>query len=175
MGLPFTKKITEADLLDKFKLPHIDHLETYRAHMILQASTDAMLYQVFPLTLKGATKRWFSSLQPQSIGTFTKLGKNFISHFIGNRRQHKPMPYLLTIKQEHDESVKSYMARFNHEKLTVNDPDERIVHPALMGGIWRYSPFMSDITHDPPWDLDELMARVKKFINDEETVKVFAK
>jgi hypothetical protein len=42
-----------------------------------------------------------------------------------------------------------------------------------MGEIWPYSPFMADITHDPLQDLNELMVRVKKFINGEETVKAF--
>ena len=108
MDLPFTKKITEVNLLDKFKLPNMnrydksqdpaDHLETYRAHMAIQASYDAIFCRASPITLKGAAKRWFSSLQPWSIGTFAKLGKNFLSHFIGNRRQNKLMAYLLTIK-----------------------------------------------------------------------------
>jgi hypothetical protein len=106
--LPFTKKITEADLLYKFKLLHMDrydgsqdlanYLGTYRAHMALQASIEVILYRAFPLTLKGAAKCWFSSLQPQSIGTFFELGKNFLSHFIGNRWQCKLEAYLLTIK-----------------------------------------------------------------------------
>ncbi|KAE8008708.1 hypothetical protein FH972_005197 [Carpinus fangiana] len=59
MDLPFTKRITEADLPNKFKLPHMDryngsqdladNLETHRAHMALQASFDIILCRVFPL------------------------------------------------------------------------------------------------------------------------------
>ena len=72
--LPFTKKIIEADLPDKFKLPYMDHyngcqdladnLETYRAHMTLQASFNAIIFWAFPLTLIEAAKHWFKSLQP---------------------------------------------------------------------------------------------------------------
>jgi hypothetical protein len=43
-----------------------------------------------------------------------------------------------------------------------------------MGRIWPYNPFMADISRDPPRDIDELMARTKKFINGEEIVRAFA-
>jgi hypothetical protein len=42
-----------------------------------------------------------------------------------------------------------------------------------MGGIWPYNPIMAYISRDPPWDIDELMARAEKFINGEETVRAF--
>ena len=65
------------------------------------------------------------------------------------------------------------MMRFNRKKLTVDDSNERIVHCTSMGGIWLYSPFMSEISRDALRDLDEHMVRAEKFINGEETIIAF--
>lgn len=77
---PFFKKIMNKPIPHQFKMPlvkyydsttnTIDHLEGYIALMRLQRTSDALLYLAFPVTLKKATRMWFSSLLPGSIYSF---------------------------------------------------------------------------------------------------------
>ena len=58
---PFTPQIMSEVVSSKFKMPHIDpyegttdpfdHLESFKALMLLQDATDSILCQAFPATL----------------------------------------------------------------------------------------------------------------------------
>jgi hypothetical protein len=42
------------------------------------------------------------------------------------------------------------MDRFNKEKFSVNDHDERVVFTTLLRGIWSRSPFIEELTQRIP-------------------------
>lgn len=137
--MPFTRKVVELALLSKFwvfpidlyggKRGSEDHIKTYQANMTLQGAPDEIICRAFPLTLKGSSRRWFNNLPSGSIETFAKLGKSFLTHFIGTRRLRRLEAYFLTMKHKEHESLKDFMARLNQKKLLVDDPNEKVVHP----------------------------------------------
>ena len=51
----------------------IDHLESFKTLMQLQGVVDEIMCRVFPTTLKGLARIWFSILTPNSINTFKEL------------------------------------------------------------------------------------------------------
>ena len=51
----------------------IDHLESFKTLMQLQGVVDEIMCRVFPTTLKGLARIWFSRLTPNSINTFKEL------------------------------------------------------------------------------------------------------
>ena len=69
---PFTTTVNSFPLPSKFRMPHmdsydevkdpLDHLETFKTLMHLQGVVDAIMCRVFPTTLKGAARIWFSRL-----------------------------------------------------------------------------------------------------------------
>ena len=79
----FTASVNSFPLLHKFRMPQIDsydgvkdplnHLETFKTLMHLQGVADEIMCRVFPMTLKGMARIWFSRLTPNSISTFKKL------------------------------------------------------------------------------------------------------
>ena len=75
--------------------------------------------RAFPTTLKGPSRIWFSSLTPNSIDTFKELSAQFASHFIRGYRYKKFTTCLMSIKQWEDETLRSYIVRFNkrHSQL----------------------------------------------------------
>lgn len=89
---PFTPEVMREPLPQKFKMPHIDtfigstdpldHLETYKNLMMLQAVPDEIMCRAFLVTLKGSARMWINKLKPHSIGNFKKLSKNFVSYSI---------------------------------------------------------------------------------------------
>lgn len=68
-----------------------------------------------------------------------------------------------------------FMARFNHEKLTLDDLDEHVVLPTLLGGIWPHSPFMVKLACKMPVSIFDFTTKAEEFINTKETIKTFAK
>jgi hypothetical protein len=86
MTLPFTNRVLNFPLPDKFKDPRVDkydgsgdpsdHVEGFRAHLALHRTPDEIACRAFPLTLKGVAKDLFSNLKPQSIDNFDTLDVN---------------------------------------------------------------------------------------------------
>jgi len=80
---PFTVSVTSFSLPPKFHMPQVenydrskdllDHLESFKTLMHLQGVPDKIMCRAFPITLKGSTRIWFSSLMPNSIGTIKEL------------------------------------------------------------------------------------------------------
>ena len=87
----FTISINSFPLPQKFCMPQIesydgvkdpvDYLETFKTLMHLRVP-DKIMCRVFPTTLKGPTRIWFSRLTPNSVNTFKELSAQFTSHFI---------------------------------------------------------------------------------------------
>ena len=141
----FTTSINSFPLPQKFRMPQIesydrakdplDHLETFKTLMHLQGVADEIMCRAFPTTLKGAARIWFSWLMPNSISTFKELSAQFISHFIGGHRYKKSTACLMSIKQREDETLRSYIARFNKEALSIDKTDNKILVVAFTNGL----------------------------------------
>ena len=93
--------------------------------MHLEGVVDKIMCRAFPMTLKGAARIWFSRLMPNSISTFKELSAQFTTHFIGGHRYKKSMAYLMSIRQREDETLRSYISRFNKEALSIDEADRK--------------------------------------------------
>ena len=140
---PFTAEVLHFPLPAKFRLPQVeafddvkdpvDHLNTYKNQMELHGYQDLVRYRAFSITLKGPALAWFNRLPP--ISSFRELSIAFVSHFIGARTYRKPSYHLLTIKQGSQESLRSYVQRFNAESLKVDIPDKKFAITAFIVGL----------------------------------------
>jgi ubiquinone/menaquinone biosynthesis C-methylase UbiE len=66
------------------------------------------------------------------------------------------------------------MARFNRDKVTVEDPTEDMIFAAIYQGISPKEPLMKKLVRKQPSSLQGLMDKVEEFINQEETLKAMA-
>ena len=142
---PFTAEVLHFPLPTKFRMPQIeafdgaidpvDHLNTYKNQMEIHGYQDPVRCKAFAITLKGPTLAWFNRLPPSSITSFRELSIAFVSHFIGARTYKKPSYHLLTIKQRSQESLRSYVQRFNADSLKVDIPDEKFAITAFIAGL----------------------------------------
>ena len=85
--------------------------------------------------MKGPTRIWFSRLTPSSINTFKELSAQFTSHFIGGHKYKRSTACLMSIKQQEDEMLRSYITRFNKEALSINEADDKILAAAFTNGL----------------------------------------
>ena len=178
---PFTAGVLHFPLLEKFKMPQIetfdrikdliDHLNTYKNQMELHGYQDLVRCRAFAITLKGPTLAWFNRLSSSSISSFTELSIAFVSHFIGARTYRKPSYHLLTIKQSSQESLRSYVQRFNTESLKVDILDEKFTITAFIAGLGVQSKdLMFFISKNSQASMAEVLAKTEKYINGEEAL-----
>ena len=142
---PFTAEVLHFPLPAKLRMPQVeafdgvkdpvDHLNTYKNQMELHGYQDPVRCRAFSITLKGPALAWFNRLSPSSISSFRELSIAFVSHFIGARTYRKPSYHLLAIKQGLQESLRSYVQRFNAESLKVDILDEKFAITAFIAGI----------------------------------------
>ena len=141
----FMASINGHPLPSKFKLPSLDsydgtrdpfdHVATFKTTMHLQGVPNEIMCRAFPTTLKGPTRVWFSKIPPSSVGSFEKLSKLFINNFIGGQRHKRSSSSLLTIEQGENESLRSFITRFNREALSVDEVDDKLLLAAFHNGI----------------------------------------
>ena len=176
---PFTASIYSFPLPHKFRMPQIDsyngvndpldHLETFKTLMYLQGVADEIMCRAFPTTLKGATRIWFSRLTPNSISTFMELSAQFTAHFIGRHRYKKSTACLMSIKQREDETLRSYISRFNKEALSIDEADDKILVVTFTNGL-RKGKFLFSLYKNDPKTMLEVLYRATKYMNVEDAL-----
>ena len=149
---------------DESKDP-LDHLEFFKTLMHLQRVADEIVCRVFLTTLKDPTRIWFSWLMPNSISTFKELSAQFASHFIEWHRYKKSTACLMSIKQQEHEMLRSYIACFNKEALSINEVDDKILVAAFTNEL-RKGKFKFSLYKNLKTVLDVLY-RATKYMNVE--------
>ena len=138
----------------------VNHLNTYKNQMDLHGYQDPVQCRAFTTTLKGPALAWFNRIPLSSISSIRELSIAFVYHFIGAMTYRKPSYYLLTIKQGSQESLKSYVQRFNAESLKIDIPDERFAITAFIAGLGVQSKdLMFSISKNPQASMAEVLAK----------------
>ncbi|XP_043720936.1 uncharacterized protein LOC122668436 [Telopea speciosissima] len=127
--------------------------------------------RAFPSTLKEAARQWFSRLPPRSLSNFTDVGRAFLAHFVSSRVHKKTATNLLAIKQQPEESIRSFLTRFNKEALQVQNLDPMVKFQALRSGV-KDIELKKSLIMDEPGDMYELFSRCEKYINLAEVLAV---
>ena len=149
----------------------VNHLNTYKNQMELHGYQNPVRCRAFVTTLKGPALAWFNRIPPSSISSFRELSIAFVSHFIGARTYRKPSYHLLTIKQGSQESLKSYVQRFNAKSLKIDIPNEKFAITAFIAGLGVQSKdLMFSISKNPQASMAEVLAKSKTYINGEEAL-----
>ena len=78
---------------------------------------------------------------------------------------------MLTIKQGSQESLRSYVQRFNVESLKVDVLDEKFAITVFIAGLGvQLKDLMFSISKNPQAIMDEVLAKAEKYINGEEAL-----
>ena len=72
----------------------------------------------------GPVRVWFSKITPNTISSFKELSKLFVNNFVGGQRHKCSLSNLLSIEEGDNESLQSFITRFNKEALTVDEMDD---------------------------------------------------
>ncbi|XP_022891795.1 uncharacterized protein LOC111406638 [Olea europaea var. sylvestris] len=125
--------------------------------------------KAFPQTLTNAARDWFSTLEPNSITSFLDLADKFSAFFTSSKRIRKTAASLMQMRQGPNETLHSFMTRFNKKWLQILDLKITAVVSALTYTI-KCEAFKMSLSKTSPKLVTELFTRVEKYINMEETM-----
>ena len=137
--------------------------------MHLQEVADEIMCRAFPTTLKGLARIWFSRLTPNSISTFKELSAQFASHFIRGHRYKKSTACLMSIRQREDETMKSYITRFNKDALSIDEADDKILVAAFMNGLQK-GKFLFSLYKNDLKTMSDVLYKATKYMNAEDVL-----
>ena len=92
-----------------------EHISQYLAQLGEAGSINELKVRLFSLSLTGTAFSWFSSLAPNSIGSWEQLEQKFHEHFFCGHDELK-LSHLTSVRQSRDESVNDYIRRFRIQK-----------------------------------------------------------
>jgi hypothetical protein len=121
----------------------------FNFHIVLHATPDEVACWAFPLTLLGGAREWFRTLPSHSIMNFESLAKKFASQFVAGIVRKKPAQQLMTIRQGPQESLRSYLLRFNQKRLAAENQSEQFIHCAIYQGIRKDGALMANLARRP--------------------------
>ena len=147
----------------------MDHLESFKTLMHLQGMVDEIMCRAFPTTLKGPTRIFFNRLTPNSISTFKELSTQFSFYFIKGHRYKKSTAFLMNIKQQEDEMLRSYITRFNKETLFIDETGDKILVVAFTNEL-RKGKFLFSLNQNDPKTMSNVLYKDTKYMNAEDTL-----
>ena len=125
--------------------------------------------RAFPTTLNGPARVWFSKLSLNIITSFKELSNFFINNFVGRQRQKISSSSLLNIKQVENESLHTFISRFNREALLVDEMDDKILLAAFYNGV-SSNLFIHKLYDQEPQMMVVLIHLAQSFMNAEDTI-----
>ncbi|XP_022889290.1 uncharacterized protein LOC111404761 [Olea europaea var. sylvestris] len=137
--------------------------------MNLQVVPNQVMCKAFPQTLTNAARDWFSTLEPNSISSFTDLADKFSAFFASSKRIRKTAASLMQLRHGQNETLRDFMTRFNKERLQI--PDLHITAAvSTLTHVIRCEAFKMSLSKTPPKSVTKLLTRGEKYINMEETL-----
>ena len=93
----------------------------------------------------------------------------FVNNFIGGQRHKRSSSSLLTIEQGENESLRSFITRFNREALTVDDMDDKLLLAAFHNGV-NSDFFIHKLYEKEPQSMAKLVHSTQNFMNAENAI-----
>ena len=160
---PFKVKNVLVGAYDGTKNPE-DHIMAYINLMYLQAVDDATWCTCFPATLTGIAQRWFGTLPAGSITNFRTLAYMFVNQFSMNIPARKTNLSLSAISQGKEEGLRSYLKRFNLERIQIPDLSDDVAYTGFVKGLRQGSEFKFDLIRKQIFTLPEALAEAERCI-----------
>ncbi|KAF3497978.1 hypothetical protein DY000_02053079 [Brassica cretica] len=186
---PFTDEITLIEMSRKFSFPNIkaydgtsgldDHVAQYRQRMLAIAlpkeSREATMCKGFGSTLTGSALQWYINLPSRSIASFAILSDKFVEQFASSRDLEKTSDGQYEILQHRAEPLRSYIARFNQEKVAIPEGSIPTAISAFKRGLLPDGDLYKELTKYQCKTMEDVLSRAWAQIKWEEDVASRAK
>ncbi|GAU42123.1 hypothetical protein TSUD_350970 [Trifolium subterraneum] len=146
---------------------HDQSVETALDYRNLRGSINCKL---FSLSLIRGTSTWWRNLPPGSIDSWEELCRMFTAHFTTSRRHPKTVASLKAIVQGPEESLRSYIERFNKVSVEVEATDKMKLY-LLEEGLREGTKFQEAVGIVEVQTLDAFFELAQRYIKWEDKQK----
>ncbi|CAH9086678.1 unnamed protein product [Cuscuta epithymum] len=177
---PFTPRVLAAKIPHKYRGQPIkpyegktdpqEHYSRYQNSMMMMGASDEYLCRWFLSTLEGPAYEWFNRLPEGSIDSWQELAHRFLTQFAGRHRSKKHFSHLLNVRQQKEETLRSFLERWRQASLEVEGADDRTLM-ALFHTVLRNGNFSRSLITDPPRDYTKALQRGDRYAEAEEIEK----
>ncbi|MED6222758.1 hypothetical protein PIB30_067490 [Stylosanthes scabra] len=99
---------------------------------------------------------------------FSDLADSFMKNFTTRRRLPKTYLNLYSIVQKPEETLRSYLDRFNTECTQIEELQSQAALMALVKGLREDTPFLKSLTKRPQKTMEEIQERSHDYLQQEE-------
>ena len=75
----------------------------------------------------------------------------------------------MSIKQQEDKTLRSYIARFNKKALSIDEANEKILVATFINGLWK-GKFLFSLYKNDLKTMSDVLYRATKYMNAEDTL-----
>ena len=76
----------------------------------------------------------------------------------------------MNIKLREDETLRSYITRFNKEALLIDEADDKILVAAFSNGLWK-GKFLFSLYKNDPKTISDMLYKAPKYMNVEDALQ----
>jgi len=157
---PFCDSIALVEIPRKMSVPPMspydgttnpqDHVAEYKQRMcnvpLPREMREAGMCKGFGSTLKGPALRWMIGIPNGTIKSFAQLVNMFNMQFASSRIMEKHSNDLYKVIQGPQESLRSYLARFNSEIIMIVGCEQGTAVEAFRRGLYQVNDLYNDLT-----------------------------
>ena len=120
-----------------------------------------------PIMLTSTTMNWFTSLAPDSIGSWEDLKRIFTNNYMATCRRPGTKHDLNRINQKLSELLRSYIRRFSEMRNSIPNITEAEVITAFVRGL-HHRELRSKFNRKPPTGIGEMITTANQYADAEE-------
>ncbi|XP_056843220.1 uncharacterized protein LOC130495746 [Raphanus sativus] len=156
-----------------------NHVAQYKQRMqavaIPRNAREATMCKGFGSTLTSPALQWYINLPTKSIRSFAALSDKFVEQFASSRNLEKNSDDLYEVLQHRNEPRRSYIARFNQEKVAIPECNADTAISAFKRGLFPEGDLYKELTKYKCKTMEDVLSRAWAQVRWEEDVASRAK
>ncbi|KAK0593431.1 hypothetical protein LWI29_036512 [Acer saccharum] len=179
---PFIAAIALTEMPKKFNFPNMkqyegttdsnNHIAQHKHRMFTAAIPcdlrEVCMCKAFGSSLSGPALQWYTNLPNNSIDSFAHLTDTFVEQFASSCKLEKQSDDLYTITQRPGENLRTYVGRFNREKVQISHCNQATTIYAFRKGLRFDSNLYKELTKYPCRAMEDVLAKAWAQIKWEE-------
>ena len=142
-------------------------LQAYATAVRAAGGDSNVMANYLPVMLTPAAMSWFTSLAPDSIGSWEDLKRVFTDNYMATCRRPGTKHDLNRITQKPSELLRSYIRRFSEMRNSIPNITEAEVITTFVRGL-HHRELRSKFNRKPPTGIGEMITTANQYANVEE-------